>query len=282
MLRQPGRPRRAWAALAAAVVLLGAAAALVVVATTGTDEPGFDYDHPFDRSRGGVEAGTATEAGSAGAPGYDDPSIDEFLPFIVQDVEGFWEQRFQQAGLTYRHARVVVFRGAVDGACGRASPATGPFYCPADRRLYLDLGFFQALVDELRAPGDLALSYVVAHAIAHHVQALTGIRRQLDEAKRQGLTPVGELSVRMEVQADCLAGAWAYSAYDRGLLERGDLVEGLRAVAVVADDRIRRTAAGRIDSETLTHGTPEQRRTWFTRGFESGDPAACDTFSQLG
>ena len=263
MVRQPGRPRRTWAALAAAVVLLGVAAALVVVATTGDDERGlFDYDHPFDRSSGVAEAGTATEAGSAGAPGFDDPSIREFLPFVAQEVQGFWEQQFQRAGLPYEHARVVVFQGSQEGPCGTASQATGPFYCPRDRRIYLELGFFEALAEEFHAPGDFALAYVVAHAIAHHVQALTGITAQLERARRKGLAPPRELSLRMELQADCLTGAWAYSTYERGLLERGIVDEGLRAVAAV-----------------WTHGSPPQRGRWFVRGFESGDAGACDTFS---
>ena len=277
MVPRPRRPRT-WAALAAAAVLLGVAAALVV-ATTGTDERGFDYDHPFDRSAGGAEAGTDTEAGSHGAPGYDDPSIDEFLPFLVQDVEGSWEQQFQQAGLDYEHAPVVVFRGTVDGACGKASAATGPFYCPLDRRLYLELGFFRALADEFRPPGDFAQAYVVAHAIGHHVQALTGITRQAEAARRQGVAPAHELSLQMELQADCLAGVWGHTTYERGVLERGDVDEGLRVAAAVARDRIQPMAPGPVGAETWTHGSSAQRRKWFVRGFESGDPAACDTFS---
>lgn len=278
MARPPGRPRRTWVGLAAAAVLLGVAAALVV-ATTGSDERGFDYDHPFDHSSPGVDAGTATEAGSAGAPGYDDPSIREFLPFLVQDVQGFWEQQFQLAELPYKHARVVVFHSSRKGPCGTASRATGPFYCPADRRLYLELGFFRALVEEFRGRGDFPQAYVVAHAIAHHVQVLTGITAQVERARRERRAPADELSLRVELQADCLAGAWSRSTYERGLLERGDLDEGLRAAAAVGHDRIERTTAGRVTPETWTHGSSEQRRAWFLRGFESGAPAACDTFS---
>ena len=263
MARPPRRPRRTWAALAAAVVLLGAATALVVVATTDDDEHGsFDYDHPFDSSSGVAEAGTATEAGSAGAPGFDDPSIREFLPFVAQEVQGFWEQEFQRAGLTYEQAPVVIFRGSRETPCGTASRATGPLYCPRDRRIYLELGFFDALAREFHAPGDLAFSFVVAHAIAHHVQNLGGITGQVERARRQGRGTAGELSARIELQADCLAGVWAHSTYERGLLEGGVVDEGLRAVAA-----------------TWRHGSPAQRRKWFVRGFESGDPAACDTFS---
>jgi predicted metalloprotease len=246
-------------------LLLGVAAALVVVAMTGTDERGADHENPLDRFPGEVAAGTATEAGSAGAPGYDDPSIREFLPFAVQAVEGFWYQQFQRANLPFRHVRVVVFRGSHEGSCGTASPATGPFYCPRDRRLYLELDFFEAVDDEFRPAGDFAQTYVVAHAIAHHVQALTGIKAQA--------------RLQVELQADCLAGAWAHSTYERGLLERGVLDDGLRAAAAVGDDRIQRVATGRVGPETWTHGSPAQRRTWFVRGFESGDPAVCDTFS---
>jgi predicted metalloprotease len=274
MVRQPGRPRRAWAALAVAAVVLGGAAAFVVVATTGSDDSaGSAYDHPFADGPGGAEVGTATEAGSAGAPGFDDPSIREFLPYLVQDVEGYWEQQFQRAGRPYLHARVLVFRGSREGPCGTASAETGPFYCPRDRRLYLELGYFDALAEEFRGRGDLALTYVVAHAIAHNVQAASGIADQLGRAK----LPPEELTLRTELQADCLAGAWAYSAYGRGLPD--DLDEALRTAAAVSDARIRRMAPGKVVPETWTHGSAAQRRAWFLRGFAGGDPAACDTFS---
>jgi len=246
------------------VLLLGVAAALVVTAS-GTDDREFDYDHPFHSRADRPDAGTFTEAGSHGAPGFDDPSVREFLPFIVQDVEGFWVDQFQQEGVPYEYVRVVIFRRAARGACRTASRTTGPFYCPRDRRLYLELGFFDALAEEYRARGDLALAYVVAHEIGHHVQALRGITAQVDRAKRQRGAGPEELSTRLELQADCFAGAWAYTTYERGMLERGDMAEALRAAAAV--------------SETGTYGSVAQRRAWFTRGFKSGDPADCDTFS---
>ncbi len=209
---------------------------------TGSDDDGSGYDHPFHSAPGLVEPGTATEAGSLGAPGFDDPSIEEFLPFIVQDVQGFWEQQFQQADLPYQHVRVSVGAGSQHGPCGTP-------YCARDRRLYLPVGDFEALAEEFRAPGDFALAYVVARELARHVQTLTGITTQLDRAQ-------------LALQADCFAGAWAYSAYEQSLVKRGILDEGLRAAAAVGDD----------------HVDHAQRRKWFLRGFESGDPAACDTF----
>jgi predicted metalloprotease len=233
--------RTLWVAVAAA--LLGFAVALAVVAMTGSDDDDRSgYDHPFHSAPGLVEPGTATEAGSLGAPGFDDPSIEEFLPFIVQDVQGFWEQQFQRADLPYRHVRVSVVSGSADGRCDTASP------CVRDRRLYLPVGFFQKLVDEFRGSGDFALAYVVARELARHVQTLTGVTTQLDRAQ-------------LALQADCFAGAWAYSAYEQGLVERGVVDEGLRAAAAVGDD----------------HVDHAQHRKWFLRGFESGDPAACDT-----
>jgi uncharacterized protein len=273
----PARPvGRARAGLvAAAAVLVALAAVLVVLGLTGASDRTFRYDDPFDPFPPGGRGGTSTEVGDA----PDRRELREFLPFVVHDVQGFWEHRFERAGLDYQPAQVVVFRGALPSACGPASPATGPFYCPADRRVYLELGFFAKLAVEFRAPGDFAEAYVIAHEIGHHVQNLTGVTAQVEQAVRERRGRPNELSIRLELQADCLAGVWGHSTYERGLLERGDLDEGLRAAAAVGDDRIQRMTTGRINPETWTHGSSEQRRAWFVRGFESGDPAACDTFS---
>jgi predicted metalloprotease len=198
---------------------------------------------------------------------------------VVGDVQGFWARQFRSAGSAYRPARVVAFEEVVQTGCGPASAQTGPFYCAFDRGVYLDLDFFRQLAVEFRAPGDFAQAYVIAHELGHHVQNLSGITAQVQRATAEGLAPPNVLSVRMELQADCLAGVWGHSTYERGLLESGDLREGLRAAAAVGDDRIQARARGRIDPESWTHGSSEQRVTWFARGFESGDPRACDTFS---
>ena len=167
----------------------------------------------------------------------------------------------------------------VDTGCGTGSAATGPFYCPADQKIYLDLGFFRQLAQRFRAPGDFAQAYVVAHEYGHHIQTITGISGQVEQASQENPEQRNALSVRVELQADCLAGVWAHSTFERGLLEQGDLEEGLTAAASVGDDRIQAETTGRISPETFTHGTAEQRAGWFKRGFDQGDASACDTFS---
>jgi uncharacterized protein len=173
----------------------------------------------------------------------------------------------------------VLFTGGTRTGCGAATTAVGPFYCPLDRRVYLDLGFFRELRDRFGAPGDFAQSYVIAHELGHHVQRITGIEAAVREQSRQDPAQANALAVRLELQADCLAGVWAHSTYERGILEPGDIEEGLQAAAAVGDDRIQRSAGGRIDPESWTHGSSEQRMRWFRRGFDSGDPASCDTFA---
>ena len=196
------------------------------------------------------------------------------------DINDFWAARFNQAGGTgYRVTTVNVFTGVVQTGCGNATSDVGPFYCPADQQVYLDVAFFRDLDQRFRAPGDFAQAYVVAHEIGHHVQNVTGIFAQVDRAKRADPGQANELSIRTELQADCLAGVWGHSTYERGLLESGDLEEGLAAAAAVGDDRIQSQATGQINPETWTHGSSEQRTKWFRRGFDSGDPASCDTFS---
>ena len=173
----------------------------------------------------------------------------------------------------------MLFRQATDTGCGQGSAQTGPFYCPADRKIYVDLSFFRELANRFQAPGDFAQAYVLAHEYGHHIQTLTGITEQVDSASRENPDQRNALSVRVELQADCLAGVWAHSTFERGLLEEGDLEEGLTAAASVGDDRIQEQTTGRISPETFTHGTAEQRAGWFKRGFEDGDATACDTFS---
>jgi hypothetical protein len=171
----------------------------------------------------------------------------------------------------------VLFTQSTTSGCGPASAATGPFYCPADRKVYLDLGFFAELRSRFGAPGDFAQAYVVAHEFGHHVQTITGVEPQVRRLQQRNPDAANELSVRMELQADCLAGVWAHSAYDT--LEPGDVQEALGAAAAVGDDRIQRTTTGRVDPESFTHGSSAQRQEWLSRGFESGDMGDCDTFS---
>jgi uncharacterized protein len=264
---------RVTALLAAAAVALALVAAMALGARTAS----FRYDDPFQR----FPQGPAATGRQAVLPPSVSPRLDAFLKAVTGDVQAFWARQFERSGRPYTPAAVVIFRGATMSGCGPASQATGPFYCPLDHRVYLDPGFFRALAVEFHAPGDFAQAYVLAHELGHHVQTLTGITQQVEEAKAAEPTLSNALSVATELQADCLAGVWAHSTYDRGLLERGDLDEALRAAAAVGDDRIQRRTIGRVVPEAFTHGTAAQRRTWLRRGFDAGDPEACDTFSAL-
>lgn len=219
----------------------------------------------------------ATEA----AP-LDDPAEEEkvrFVSFVLDDAQAMWARLLPQTGTAWRDARLVLFRNAVSSACGTAGSATGPFYCPADEKVYIDLGFYDELSQRFGAPGDFAEAYVLAHEIGHHVQNLEGSNAAVAEASRRRPDQANALSVRLELQADCYAGIWAAQAARDGRLEPGDLQEGLTAAAAVGDDRLQRTAGAEVQPETFTHGTSEQRMTWFKRGFDSGDPRNCDTFS---
>ena len=182
-------------------------------------------------------------------------------------------------GRQYRQPKLVLFNTAVQSACGMAGSATGPFYCPQDQKVYLDLDFFRALRDRFRAPGDFAQAYVIAHEVGHHVQKLLGISDVVMSERQRGGARGNAASVRLELQADCLAGVWAYHTdRTRHILEAGDVEEALGAAAAIGDDRLQRQAGGRVAPETFTHGTSQQRVRWFTRGIEAGDLRQCDTF----
>ncbi len=199
----------------------------------------------------------------------------DFLSFVLDDAQGTWARVLPG----YRDARLVLFRGAVRSGCGDASAAMGPFYCPADEKVYLDLGFFDELSRRFGAPGDFAQAYVLAHELGHHVQRLTGTERRVREAQAASPEHENALSVRLELQADCYAGIWAHSTARRDLLETGDPEEALGAASAVGDDRIQQMGGSGIRPESFTHGSAAQRMEWFQRGFETGDPSACDTFT---
>jgi predicted metalloprotease len=238
---------------------------------------GYDVNSPFDQLPQAPQGSADTAV--PGAPSTTNELVD-FLRFVTGDVNDFWSGRFNQAGGTsYRATTVNVFTGVVQTGCGTATSDVGPFYCPADEQVYLDLAFFRELDQRFKAPGDFAQAYVVAHEIGHHVQNVTGIFDQVERARRADPGQANALSVRTELQADCLAGIWGHSTYERKLLERGDLEEGLAAAAAVGDDRIQAQVTGQINPETWTHGSSAERTKWFRRGFDSGDPASCDTFS---
>lgn len=229
--------------------------------------------------------------GGGGAPVTDsggtaiqDPAEErqvEFVSFVLDDTEAVWRQVFANDGTRYAAPKLVLFRDAVNSACGFADAATGPFYCPGDQKAYVDLSFFDELKRRFGAPGDFAQAYVLAHEIGHHVQNLLGVERQVRQMQRQNPSSQNALSVRMELQADCFAGVWAHSTAQRNLLEAGDVEEALRAAAAVGDDHIQKMSRGRVSPESFTHGTSAQRMEWFRKGMESGNPAACNTFSGL-
>ena len=242
----------------------------------GGDGSGFPVGGAFNELPG-VQA----PAGGEPLPGAPDPDakLVDFVSFVLDDVQTMWAEQFRSAGAGYTDAKLVLFTAAVSSGCGQASSDTGPFYCQLDRTVYLDLEFFRELSRRFQAPGDFAQAYVIAHEIAHHVQNELGVANRVRDLREKNPDDSNELSVRQELQADCLAGVWAYSTYQRGILEAGDLEEGLGAAAAVGDDRVQKSVAGRVDPESFTHGTSEQRMTWFRRGFERGDPDSCDTFA---
>ncbi|HEX5067928.1 MAG TPA: neutral zinc metallopeptidase [Myxococcota bacterium] len=198
----------------------------------------------------------------------------DFVSFVLDDAQQTWGGLMQN----YSPAQLVLFRNAVQTGCGYAPSAAGPFYCPRDQKVYVDLGFFDELKSRFGAPGDFAQAYVLAHEIGHHVQNQLGIERELRAQQQAHPGQANALSVRMELQADCLAGVWGHSTQRRDLLDPGDLEEGLAAASAVGDDRIQEMATGEVRPESFTHGSSEQRVAWFRRGFDSGDPNACDTF----
>lgn len=202
--------------------------------------------------------------------GEADPQRD-FVAAVLGSTEDTWTPIFERSGRRYREPVLVLFSGAVQSACGFAQAAVGPFYCPADQRLYLDLHFFADLQHQLQAPGDFAQAYVIAHEVGHHVQNLLGVMRNMDRARDN------EMSVRVELQADCFAGIWA--SRNPQILEAGDIEEGMAAAAAVGDDRLQMQSRGYVSPESFTHGSAAQRVRWFRVGLESGDPNRCDTFS---
>jgi predicted metalloprotease len=199
----------------------------------------------------------------------------QFVGFVLGDVQRVWEQKLGQ----YRHAKLVLFRDSYSSACGQAETATGPFYCPGDEKVYLDLGFFDELRDRFGAPGEFAEAYVIAHEIGHHVQKILGIESKVRQLQMRSPSEQNPLSVKLELQADCFAGAWANSTEQRKIIDQSDVESGLQAAAAVGDDRLQRAATGRVNPESFTHGSSAQRVSWFQRGMKAGDISACNTFN---
>jgi predicted metalloprotease len=205
----------------------------------------------------------------------------DFVSVVLADTEDTWTTLFREKGRTYKEPRLVLFRDAVKSACGMAQSAVGPFYCPADQQVYIDLGFFDQLKNRFQAPGDFAQAYVIAHEVGHHIQTLLGISGKVHAARSKLSKMEGnKLSVMQELQADCLAGVWAYHADNaRQLLEAGDVEEGLTAASAIGDDTLQKQSRGYVTPDSFTHGTAAQRVKWFKIGLQSGDMNACDTFN---
>jgi hypothetical protein len=203
---------------------------------------------------------------------------EDFVEFLAEDTQAVWADIFAEEGRQYSYATVNTFTGQVQTGCGGATSAVGPFYCPADGQVYLDLGFFDELARRFQAPGDFAQAYVIAHEFGHHVQNLLGIDDDVRRGQQQHPDETNELSVRLELQADCFAGVWGHSALERQDVAPAEVKEALDAAAAIGDDRIQRSTQGRVDPESFTHGSSEQRVRWFRKGFDSGDPNGCDTF----
>ncbi|HTL60191.1 MAG TPA: neutral zinc metallopeptidase [Nitrospira sp.] len=227
----------------------------------------------------GIQSTTETPIEGPTGPVKDE--LGRFASVVLADTEDTWQQLLPKTGRQYENPRLVLFTGAVQSACGTASSAVGPFYCPQDRKLYLDLSFFNEMSQRLGASGDFAQAYVIAHEVGHHVQNLLGIAERVSRLQRQsGKVEGNALSVRMELQADCLAGVWGYHANrDRRLIEPGDFEEGLAAASAIGDDRLQNMSSGYVQPESWTHGSSQQRKAWLRKGLETGNPDVCDTFS---
>jgi len=234
-------------------------------------------------SGGGAPSGSVSQEQPANAPPANESPQEhqqtEFVVFVINDVQSTWDGLLsEQANVPYKHTKLVLFRDMTQSGCGFAKSASGPFYCPVDEKVYVDLSFFEELRRRFGAPGDFAQAYVLAHEIGHHVQKLTGIEPRVHEAMERDPDRANEYSVRLELQADCLAGVWGHSTQQRNILDPGDVDEGLKAAAAVGDDRLQSMARGRVNPETFTHGRSAQRMQWFQRGFQDGTIASCNTF----
>ena len=229
---------------------------------------------------GGVEERQAGQNGpSAQSP--QEQELVEFVSVVLADTEETWRNVFEAAGETYKEPRLVLFRGSVNSACGFGQAAMGPFYCPGDQKVYLDLSFFDDLTRRMGAPGDFAQAYVIAHEIGHHVQTLLGISAEVQKANRgRGKAFANQMSVKQELQADCFAGVWGnHAARARQLLEKGDIEEGLNAASAIGDDRLQKQSRGYVSPDSFTHGSSAQRVHWFRTGLEKGTISACNTFA---
>jgi predicted metalloprotease len=256
--------------------LTGVIIFLLIQMLSGGSSGAYSVDDPF-----GAAPQAPAPGATQGIPAAQDPERDlkEFSTYVFSNTLDTWTQIFKEEGKPFERAKVVLYRDAVSTGCGDASSAVGPFYCPRDQRVYLDLSFYHDMENKLGAPGDFAWAYVIAHEVGHHVQQQLGTSSEVSHMQQQNPDDTNPLSVRLELQADCYAGVWAHSVFAAGDLEKGDVKEAIRAAGAVGDDRLQRKATGQVNPDSFTHGTSEQRESWFNRGRGSGSPDDCDTFS---
>jgi predicted metalloprotease len=242
----------------------------------------FFCTHFFQSERPRTSAspyGSASRSDGGGTTTSESTEV-QFISFVLDDAQKTWDRLLPQTGVPYRHAKLVLFRDYTTSGCGTAQSATGPFYCPADEKVYVDLGFFDELANRMGAPGEFGQAYVIAHELGHHVQKVLGIESQVQRLRQSNPSMSNPLSVRLELQADCLAGVWGHSTGQRNIIDQADITAGLNAVAAVGDDRIQKMATGHVTPERFTHGTSAERSQWFRRGLDSGDIGSCDTFGK--
>jgi predicted metalloprotease len=243
----------------------------------------FVFKQNFFALLGGGSAGPGPATVSQPNPERDaeEKPLVLFVSFVLDDTQKTWTQILpEQSSKPYRHAKLVLFRNYTQSGCGNAQSATGPFYCPEDEKVYIDLGFFDELKQRFGAPGEFAQAYVVAHELGHHVQKILGIEQKVSQLQQSDPREQSPLSVKLELQADCFAGIWAHSTQQRGLLEQTDIQSALGAAAAVGDDRLQKMSSGHISPESFTHGTSAQRMSWFRKGFDTGSITACNTFAE--
>lgn len=268
-------------------IRLGLGGTVVVLALSLLFGRNFFADLGATPGVGSPQVAPGARPGAPGAPGVRRPRSDEdqhlveFVSFVLDDIQNHWKRELPTQGrVQYQDSKLVLFSNGIRSGCGFAETQMGPFYCPGDKKVYIDLGFYRELRTRFGAPGEFAEAYVIAHEIGHHVQDLLGIEAAFRRKQAQNPGAANRLSVRMELQADCLAGVWGFSAQHRGLLEPGDLESGLTAAAAVGDDRLQKQATGQVHPEKWTHGSSAERVAWFKRGFSTGRIDSCDTFNQ--
>jgi len=263
---------------------IGGLILLIVIVLLGGGDPGMIFNEGINSNTGVNNPGSPSYYEGTTSISEEERQLADFVSIVLADTEDTWNEIFASASLDYREPTLVLFSGAVESGCGLAQSAVGPFYCPLDEKVYIDLSFYKDLRDSFGAPGDFAQAYVIAHEIGHHVQNQLGIMEEVQTAQQQASSQAdaNRLSVMLELQADCLSGVWAYNAdRSRAILEQGDIEEGLNAASSIGDDRLQMESQGQVTLDSFTHGSSAQRVSSFERGLESGDFKSCNTFEAM-